>query len=123
MTVAITGLTFEKVTDHRAPEGHYARFDGSGTYTAADFTITASDGLGFTPNKVLVLNLTDRTETLAYVNSNLGTSNAEGLKTVAAGTRTYAAHGVTVATRSVTVDVSVAGPITDDDDFVIECWG
>jgi hypothetical protein len=123
MTVSITGLTFTKNAEGATPNQNYVMFVGYGTYTAADFTITADDGLGFTPKKVKVLNLTDRTETVAYINSGLGTSNAEGLKTVAAGTRTYAAHGVTVGTRKVIVDVSVAGPITDDDDFVIECWG
>ena len=124
MTVSITGLTFEDKSGEIQPSAGYARFDGSGTYTAADFSITPEDGLGFIPSKVLVLNLTDRTETLAYINANLGTSNAEGLKTVAAGTRTYAAHGVTVETDEVkvTIDVSVAGPITDNDDFVIEMW-
>lgn len=123
MTVAITGLTFTKNADAHTPDAYYACFVGYGTYTAADFTITAADGLGFTPKKVLVSNLTDRNEILSYINSGLGTSNVEGLMTVAAGTRTYEAHGLTVATNSLTVDVTVAGPITDNDDFVIECWG
>ena len=124
MTVAITGLTFTAKDQGNTPNAGYVRFDGYGTYTAADFSITPEDGLGFIPQKVLVLNLTDRNETLAYINSGLGTSNAEGLKTVAAGTRTYAAHGVTVESDEikVTIDVSVAGPITDDDDFIIEMW-
>lgn len=124
MTVSITGLTFEAKVQGSMPNSDFVRFDGSGTYTAADFIITPEDGLGFIPSRVRVLNLTDRTETDAYINSNLGTSNAEGLKTVADGTRTYAAHGVTVATNktSVTIDISVAGPITDNDDFIIEMW-
>ena len=123
MTVSITGLTFAADNQGSVPNENYVRFSGYGTYTAADFTITAADGLGFTPAKVLVSNLTDRNEILTYINSGLGTSNVEGLKTVAAGTRTYAAHGLTVTTNSVVVDVSVAGPITDNDDFIIEMWG
>lgn len=122
MTVSISGLTLT-ATSGSTPNENYVRFVGTGTYTAADFTITADDGLAFTPTKVLVSNLTDRTEILTYVNSALGTSNVEGLKTIADGTRTYAAHGLTITARSMVVDVSVAGPITDDDDFVIECWG
>jgi len=123
MTVSITGLTFEKISDGATPNEHFAIFTGYGTYTAADFEITAEDGLGFTPKKVRVINLTDRNSMEHWVNSGLGTSNAEGLKDVAAGTQTYATSGITVGTRSVTIDVSAAGPITDNDDFVIECYG
>lgn len=123
MTVSITGLTFAADNQGSIPNENYVRFVGTGTFTAADFTITAADGLGFTPKKILVSNLTDRNEILTYINSSLGTSNVEGLKTVAAGTRTYAAHGLTVTANKVVVDVSVAGPITDNDDFVIEMWG
>ena len=128
MTVSISGLTFAVGADGLIPNAGYVRFTGTGTYTAADFTITADDGLGFTPTKVLVRNLTDRTETLAYLDAAFiaGTravATDEGLKTVADGTRTYADHGVAnPAERELTIDVSVAGPITDNDDFVIECW-
>lgn len=121
MTVSISGLTLTD-TSGSTPNEHYARFVGTGTYTAADFTITASDGLGFTPTKVKTENLTDRVGFEYFVDSNLGTSNVEGLKTVAAGTRTYEDAGLTVTTKSLAVDVSKT-IITDDDDFVIECWG
>lgn len=124
MTVAITGLTFAAQNQGTTPNAGYVRFDGYGTYTADDFTITPEDGLGFIPSKIHLVNLTDRTEMTHFVNSGFGTSNVEGLKDVAAGTKTYAAHGFTVETdeRAVVVDVTVAGPITDNDDFVIEMW-
>ena len=124
MTVAITGLTFAAQNQGTTPNAGYVRFDGYGTYTAADFTITPEDGLGFIPSKIYLLNLTDGTEMTHYVQSGFGTSNVEGLKSVIAGDKTYAAHGFTVETdeRAVVVDVSVAGPITDNDDFVIEMW-
>lgn len=128
MTVSITGLTFAVSSQGNTPNAGYVCFTGTGTYTAADFIITAADGLGFTPSKVRVRNLTDRNETIAYNAAafNAGTAMAvtdEGLKIVAAGTRTYADHGVGVTgERELTIDVSAAGPITDDDDFVIECW-
>jgi len=118
MTVSITGLTFVQDSEVSDSGVKYARFVGSGTYTAADFTITAADGLGFNPAHGRVSNWTDRNETEG--NSTLG---ANGLKSVAAGTRTLAAHGMTFGTKSLAVDVSVAGPITDDDTFVIEVWG
>lgn len=111
----------------------YVCFAGEGTYTAADFTIGAVPtysgatqltygGLGFTPKKVRAINLTDRTIFEHFFDANLGTSNAEGLKTVAGGTVTYEASGLSVSGKNLTVDVSTTG-ITDNDDFIIECWG
>lgn len=131
MAVSISGLTFAVVSQGPLPNSGYVRFSGTGTYTAANFIIDATDGLGFTPTKVLVRNLTDRTETLAYncvafnASGTIDTMVAtdEGLKTVADGTRTYADHGVAVSgKREITITVAAAGPITDNDDFVIECW-
>jgi len=128
MTVAITGLTFAVADQGTTPNSGYVRFTGTGTYTAADFIITAEDGLGFTPTKVLVDNLTDGNSTLGYLDAAFiaGTdavATDEGRKTVTAGDRTYADHGIAVTgKREITIDVSVAGPITDNDDFVIECW-
>ena len=132
MAVSITGLTFVAANQGNIPNSGYVCFTGTGTYTAADFTIDASDGLGFTPFKVQVLNLTNSTSTLAYnaaafnatgtVDTMVGTD--EGLKTVIAGDRTYADHGVAISgDREITITVATAGPITDNDDFVIECWG
>jgi len=94
----------------------------TGTRTAADFTIT----LGFAPKYVRVVNLTDRVEAEYWVDSNLdsASSNVKGLKTVAAGTRTYEDIGITVlptegaSGRQFTVDVSDANLETDDDDVV-----
>ncbi|GAG19455.1 unnamed protein product [marine sediment metagenome] len=118
MTVSIDGLTFAADNQGSVPNENYVRFTGSGTYTTADFTITAEDGLGFTPGKVRVSDETARNETNAVVSAG-----ANGLKIVAAGARTLAAHGVTVTPRSVVVDVSVAGPIASNSTFVIEMWG
>ena len=125
MTVSISGLTFTKNAEGSTANENYACFVGYGTYTAADFTITASDGLGFTPKKVRLINLTDAKEVTYFVNSGLGTSNAEGLLVANHDTAqaAYAAAGLTVATNSLTVDVSAGATITDNDDFVIECWG
>lgn len=131
MPVSISGLTFTAANQGNMPNSGYVCFTGTGTYTAADFIIDASDGLGFTPFKVRVCNLTERDETVAINAAAFNASGTvdtmvatdEGLKTVAAGTRTYADHGVAITgLREITIDVSVAGPITDNDDFVIECW-
>lgn len=131
MAVSITGLTFAVANQGATPNSGYVCFTGTGTYTAADFIIDATDGLGFTPFKVRVCNLTDRNETVAInavAFNATGTVDTmvvtdEGLKSVAAGTRTYADHGVGISgEREITIDVTVAGPITDNDDFMIECW-
>ena len=112
-----SGSTLRILSQGSTPNVGYVNFLLSGTYTAADFTIAASDGLGFNPVRARVLNLTDRTETEGV--SGL----TSGLKSVAAGTRTYAAHGITFGKKSLTVDVSVAGPVTDNDTAMIEVWG
>lgn len=119
MTISISGLTVTQVASDPTEGGQYLRLRGAGTYTAADFVVTAGDGLGFTPSKVHVLNLTDRNESWAHADESV---DATGLKDVAAGTKTDAAHGLTIGARSVAVDVSVAGPITDDDTFILEFW-
>ena len=130
MTVSITGLTFAVGTDDSSPNPAYTYFTGTGTYTAADFIITAEDGLGFTPSKVTVLNMSNGNSTTAFNAAafNAGTAMVatdEGVKVAATGTHalTIADHGIAITgEREVTIDVSVAGPITDDDDFVIEMW-
>ena len=93
----------------------------TGVRTAADFTIQ----LGFQPTHVRVTNLTDQTEALHIVEPNLdGGSNAKSLLTVAAGTRTYAAAGISVDQEKMqfTVDASVASLETDNDDVLWEAW-
>lgn len=103
----------------------------TGVRTAADFTIT----LGFKPTKIRVVNLTDRIEATHYVDPGATTgtttygldagANAKSLVTVANGTRTYAAAGISVTSDGLgfTVDVSVATLETDDDDTLWEAWG
>ncbi len=93
----------------------------TGTRTAADFTIN----LGFNPIGVNVCNLTDRVEGRMIFDDLLdGGSNAKGLKIVAAGTATYVDVGITKTAdnRGFTVDVSVIGLETDDDDVYWEAW-
>lgn len=112
-----SGATLAVVTKGEHGIGNHFIGYLSGTYTAADFTIDYSDGLGFSPVAARVCNLTDRNETYGTDQS------ANGLVSVAAGTRTLAAHGITFGDRSLTVDVSVAGPVTDNDVVLIEAWG
>ena len=105
----------------------YAMGTRTGTRTAADFTIQ----VGFQPKKVRVVNLTDRVEAEYWLDDNLDATsgNLYALKTVSAGTRTYADCGVVVNSsegvsgRSFTVTVATAGLETADDDVVWEVWG
>ncbi len=89
----------------------------TGVRTAADFTIT----LGFSPKKIRVVNLTDQVDATFWVNANL--TATKGLLQVANGTTTFADVGISVSNRSFTVDVSVAGLETDDDEVLWEAWG
>lgn len=109
----------------------YAYGIRTGVRTAADFTIT----LGFAPTKIRVVNLTDRIEATHYVDPGAATgtttygldagANAKSLVTVAAGTRTYEAAGISLTSDGVgfTVDVSVKTLETDNDDTLWEAWG
>ena len=109
MALAVTKSTAESHTQHSV-------FYRSGTRTAADFEVD----LGFTPSKVTVTNLTDRTSATWY--KPLG--DAKQVKVVAAGTVTYADCGLSVTNdRVLEVDVSVASLETDDDEVLIEAWG
>jgi hypothetical protein len=90
----------------------FAKGSRTGTRTAGDFTIT----LGFNPKYVKVTNLTDRISAEWFED----TGNALQLLTVAAGTRTFAATGISVADNVVTVVVATAGLETDDDAVVWE---
>lgn len=89
----------------------------SGTRTAADFTIT----LGFAPKKIRVINLTDVVDATYWVSGGL--TATKGLLQVANGTTTFADVGISVSNRSFTVDVSVVGLETDNDEVVWEAWG
>lgn len=112
-----TGATLAIVAQGNTANDKFVTFYLSGTYTAADFTLDYSDGLGFNPTWGRVSNITDRTETEGTNQS------ATGLVTVAAGTRTAAAHGITFGSRRAVIDVSVAGPVTDNDAALIEFRG
>ena len=91
-----------------------AKGSRTGVRTAANFVLT----LGFNPKYVKVTNLTDKITAEWF--EDIG--NALQLKTVAAGTRTFADCGVTVADNIVTVVVATAGLETDNDDVVWEAW-
>lgn len=111
-------LASSSILDGRG-DSKYACGARTGTRTAGDFTIT----LGFTPSKVRVVNLTDRVDATYWVGAALdGGSNAKGLLQIADGTTTYADVGITVGDRDFTVDVSVVGLETDNDDVLWEAW-
>ena len=70
-----------------------------------------------------VTNLTDKISGEMFFDSGLdGGNNAKGLKTVAAGTRTYEAVGIALTERGFAVTVATAGLETDNDDVLWEAW-
>ena len=109
----------------------YAYGIRTGARTAADFTIT----LGFKPQVIRVVNLTDRIEATHYVDPGAATgtttygldagANAKSLLTVADGTRTYAAAGIALTSDGLgfTVTVATASLEVTDKDTLWEAWG
>jgi len=93
-----------------------ARGSRTGTRTAGNFTLT----LGFDPKYVKVTNLTDRVGAEWWAD---GTDGTKELVSVAAGTRTYADGGISVAAGVVSVVVATVGLETDNDDVVWEAHG
>jgi hypothetical protein len=118
-----TGATLTVVSDgNTANTGRFIAVM-SGTYTAADFSIdatsypsTAATRFGIKPNLVRITNLTDR----ITIEAVRGQTN--GLLSVAAGTRTFTAHGLTLGERSIAVDVSVNSIVTDNDTILFEVF-
>jgi hypothetical protein len=86
----------------------------TGSRVAADFTVV----LGFSPRRIKVSNLTDRVSAEWHAESPAGTQ----LLTIADGTKTYVDTGIALvsAGNGFTVDVSVVGLETDNDDVVWE---
>jgi len=127
----MANASYLKKFDPIQESGRYSYGIRTGVRTAADFTID----LGFRPTKIRVVNLTDRIEATHYVDPSpvTGTTtygldagaNAKSLVTVAAGTRTYEAAGISLTSDGMgfIIDVSVKTLETDDDDTLWEAWG
>jgi hypothetical protein len=104
------------ITQTPTANGGHVVLELSGTYTAADFSIDASSGLGFSPAKARVTNLTGR------ITVEAASGMTSGLLSVAAGTRTYVVHGLTFGKNSLSIDVSVNSIVTDNDTVLVEAW-
>lgn len=142
------------VQNNGSSNNQFASGHISGTYTAADFTIT----LGFTPRYFRIINLTDRVtnewfegmaqgdyfktasngdRTLETDDSivisagsgnssggagTLGTGSGSGAQTIGDNTSTQI-PGTKAAAPQVTVDISVSGIMTDNDEVVWQAFG
>lgn len=111
----MTAATF--VQKNMTGVAHQASGHATGTYTAADFTIT----LGFTPTYVKVVNVTDRITQEWYAGMNKG----DFMETVAAGTRTLETDDQLVVdtTLNTIAVVAAGGAMTDNDVVVWEARG
>lgn len=86
----------------------------SGTYTAANFTVT----LAFSPVYIKVVSLTSRIQGEWF----LVNGNATQLLTVAAGTRTLADAGISVTGNAFTVTVATASLDVSNDTVFWEAY-
>jgi hypothetical protein len=89
----------------------FAQGSITGTYTAADVTLT----LGFKPRYFKVINVTDRLTQEWYAGMNVG----DFLETAAAGTQTLETDDKLVVNSDGTVTLVAAGGIITDNDTVV----
>lgn len=123
MATIPSGATFTVLSDGNTPNtGRYlARL--SGTYTAGNVVLdatsypsTSATRMGIKPTHVKITNLTDRISMEAIYGST------SGLLTVAAGTRTLAAHGLTFTDRSLSITAATNSLLSTNADVLIEVW-
>lgn len=123
----ISGLTVQVASEGGIPEGSYLQLICYGTYTAADFYLSAADGVGITPAKVMITNTTDNTSSVWYLNTtNLANSGFTMIGSTGAYTAVAkASAGVTWDAGKLNIDVSaVAGGTgwTDNDVVIVELF-
>jgi hypothetical protein len=134
---AVSGMVVARISENLIPAGSQPlRYHITGTYTAADFYLDASNGISFVPGKVEVFNMTDGTSGLWWLANGVKSKTVGGTTTttgaafvksgwtaVAAGDKTVvavASAGVSWAEGKLNFDVSACAPITDNDEIVIE---
>jgi hypothetical protein len=119
----VDGMNIQVLSEGETPNSACARMLIYGTYTAADFYLTPTDGVLFKPGKVRMLNTTDAAVAEWYLDdvTNLVYS---GYTQVAAGDKTAVAKasaGVAWEAGRLYVDVS-ACLITDNDEVIVELY-
>ncbi len=123
----VSGLTVQIASEGGTPEASYMQLICYGTYTAADFYLSAADGLMFNPAKVMITNTTDNTSSIWYLNTtNLANSGFTMIGSTGAYTAVAkASAGVTYSAGKLNIDASaVAGGTgwTDNDVVVVELF-
>jgi hypothetical protein len=134
---AVTGMSVQVLSQGGTPNSDCARFLIYGTYTAADFylrfgatvnTTTGAEttaGIAFKPGKVVVINTTQNTMGIWYLDDTTNLANS-GF-TVVGSTGAYTAvakgsAGVSMDGGKLQFDVSACCPITDNDECIIELY-
>jgi len=121
---AVTGASVQVLSQGATPNSDCVRLLLYGTYTAADFYLKASDGVIFHPAKVVVYNTTDATGSVWFLDDTTNLVNS-GYTQVAAGDKTAVAKasaGVSYDGGKLQFDVTACGPITDNDEVIIELY-
>ena len=121
---AVSGMSVQSLSQGGIPNASTVRLLTYGTYTAADFYLSAADGVNFQPGKVRIINTTDGTVGEWHMDDTTNLANS-GFTQVAAGDKTMVAKasaGVSYDAGKVQIDVSACCPITDDDVVIIELY-
>lgn len=121
---AVTGMGVQVLSEGGTPNSAAVRMLIYGTYTAADFYLTAANGVVFKPSKVRIYNTTDATTGEWYLDDLTNLTNS-GFTQVAAGDKTAVAKGsagVSWDAGKLNFDVSACCPITDNDECIIELY-
>ena len=118
----VSGLNAQVLSQGGVPNSDTIRILLYGTYTAADFYLSAVDGVMWRPGKVRIVNTSDATVGEWYLDDTTNLVNS-GFTQVAAGDKTAVAKGsagVTYSAGKLNFDVSACCPITDNDECIIE---
>jgi hypothetical protein len=121
---AVTGMGVQTLSQGGTPNSDVVRLLIYGSYTAADFYLTAADGAVFAPGKVRILNTTDGTVGEWYLDDTTNLTNS-GFTQVLAGDKTMVAKGsagVSLDGGKIQFDVTACCPITTDDECIIELY-
>jgi hypothetical protein len=121
---AVSGMSVQVLSQGGMPNSDVVRMLVYGTYTAADFYLSAAEGVVFQPGKVRILNTTDGTVGEWYLDDTTNLTNS-GFTQVAAGDKTMVAKGsagVSWDAGKLQFDVSACCPITDNDECIIELY-
>jgi hypothetical protein len=133
---AVSGMSVQVLSQGGTPNADCVRLLVYGTYTAEDFYLKlggerntstgayTTPGIVFIPGKVVIMNTTQGTMGVWYMDDTTNLANS-GYTQVAAGDKTMVAKGsagVSIDGGKLQFDVSACCPITSNDECIIELY-